>query len=107
VLSILTGIVAGAFGSRSLRFPRSWGLVAGAFAGEAMVILVLRHRLLQVGLELAIAALCLIPARRELRRAIAISLAATLVVAVMGASYRSILRSRKHHAATVATSMWP
>ncbi len=91
VAAVATGLLAGSFGARSRLDARWWGLVSGAFLGEAIAIMVLRHNLIQTTIEIAIALLCLIPARRTFAKAVALAGASALLLASIGIGYRMVL----------------
>jgi hypothetical protein len=86
-----TGFVAGWLGARSHRWEEAWGAPAGVFLGEALAILVLRQRMVQVVIECSCAGACLRLARRRWKRGLALAAASIPYVAGFAAVYRVAL----------------
>ena len=91
-VGIVCGAVAGRLGELSYRYPHAWGIPAGVFAGEAVVVIVLRQRFVQAALEVAAAALCLAMARARWPRAAVLAAGTLPFVGWLAGLYRIVLR---------------
>ena len=101
LLAVVTGAVSGGAGWSSEGSPRWWGLVTGAFVGEAVAVLILRERALQVGLEFVTGLAFLLAARRELLKAVAVAAAASLVLGLVAGGFRLGREARRSRAAAI------
>lgn len=88
--SLVTGVVGGALGSMSQSSSSPWAIAAGVLVGEAAAVLLLSGRLTQPLLEL-VAAGAIVP-RLEIRRHLLLVLATAVIVALLAATYRLLLR---------------
>ena len=87
-----SGAVSGRLGELSFRHVHAWGVPAGVFAGEAVVVMVLRQRATQSAAELVCAGLCLWMARARWPRALALAAGTIPFVGWLGLLYRILLR---------------
>ena len=89
---LASGAVSGRLGELSSRHPHAWGVPAGVFAGEAVVVMMLRQRAVQSVAELVCAAVCLWMARSRWPKALALAAGTLPFVAWLGLLYRIVLR---------------
>lgn len=89
---IVSGAVSGRLGELSHRHAHAWGIPAGVFVGEAVVVVVLRGRFVQAILELVAAAACLAMARARWPRAAALAAGTVPFVGWLAGLYRIVLR---------------
>lgn len=88
--AVVTGATGGALGGSSWTAAYPWGVGAGVFTGEAISVFLLSQRVVQVVLELAVAAAFLV--RRPVRQTIRPAGAAAAVVSAAVFVYRIVLR---------------
>ena len=91
-VGIVCGAVSGRLGELSYRHVHAWGIPAGVFAGEAVVVIVLRQRFVQAVLELVAAAACLTMARARWPRAAVLAAGTLPFVGWLAGLYRIVLR---------------
>ena len=88
VASLLVGAAAGYAGAASRRDRALWGVVAGAFIGEALALWILGKDQVQIALELGVGLALFFIARIDLRRTAMVAVAVALTVAFLGVGYR-------------------
>lgn len=92
VAGIGSGAVSGRLGELSFRHPHAWGVPAGVFAGEAVVVMLLRQRATQAFAETVCALACLWMARSRWPRALALAAGTLPFVGSLAGMYRILLR---------------
>jgi hypothetical protein len=89
--SVAVGALAGVIGAASRRAAPPWGIAIGVPLGEAVAVAVRTRRWQQIAAELALAIALLVWSNRKAAELVRVTLATTVVVALIAGAYRTML----------------